>query len=850
MSLGTFLKKYQVSEAPYSHVTYIGGKYRIPKEQYSEFCKLYFSELVKGKKNYIVERHLDKFNYFQDVDSKDDTITDSDIKEIILATLEKIPSDTDYIVSKRNTRYHINYCYQINPITALEITESLVISSDLKRVMDLSVYKNKGLRMLGSFTGNKEKDTSVYKVYSLETKQFTEFNALDYSDFEKTLMCSHHGNENMNSLKGVQNNIQNSVPNPTMDGQVNVEITKFLSDIKNDNVLKKSLPGVEHLTRFDLTPQKIKFVKNPYSGLTKFYVSIKDNFCPFKHRIHKRDTNPVYLEMSAKGICLRCYDDSCKKEIFPSEAVTLPFDYPEFSKKYNLLSKYLTVKYYTSEVDMDRETREVVEKSISGTHFSVAKVIFHLCKKVYRIDEMKNTEWYHFNGVRWVKSLKLHLFISEDLPKYYRSVKIKDTDGKDDNDNDNDNDMDESETLKYNKLIDKLINKLETSTFKKAVLEELKYMFFDMDNEFITKLDSNVNLIGFENGVYDFKTLEFRDSKPEDYVSYTTGYDYIPYDPENPKVKEINEFVGKIITNKDVREYTLKVLGRSLLGVPDEKFYIWTGLDGSNGKSTLVSLLERTLGDYAITCDTTLLTGKRTNSSSASPDAYEMRGRRLLFFAEPEKNASLRVGFMKQMTGGDTIKARELFKSIISFKSQGTFVMCTNELPKVDASDGGTWRRIRVAEFTSRFCLEPTKPNEFKIDPDLKEKSDSWMGHFMSVLVHYYGRFKKEGNKEPKEVLKATNSYKGDNDNFDEFFVLVKESKMFTPIKVLYDELANWWSENYPKTQIPSVLEAKRALRLRFGAEVEGKVDGRVYKGFFVEVSDGRDTNECELDDY
>jgi P4 family phage/plasmid primase-like protien len=691
--------------------------------------------------------------------------------------------------------------------------------------------------MLGSFTGNKDKDTSVYKVYSLETKKFTEFNALDYTDFQKTLLCA-------TSLGGSSgSDLGKHTVESKIDTQVDIEIRKFLTDIKTDVVLKKSLPGVENLARFDLLPQSIKFVKNPYSGLTKFYISIKDNFCPFKHRVHKRDTNPIYLEMSAKGLCLRCYDDSCKKEIFPSEAVSLPLDYPEFNKKYSLLSKYLTVKYYTSEIDMDRETQDVVEKSISGTHFSVAKVIFHLCKSVYRIDEMKNTEWYHFNGVRWVKSHKLHLFISEDLPKYYRSVKIKDTDT---NGTEGANgDMDETETLQYNKLIDKLITKLETSTFKKAVLEELKYMFFDMDNKFVSRLDSDVNLLGFENGVYDFKNLEFRDAKPEDYISYTTGYNYIPYQADSEKVLEILEFVRKIITNDSVREYTLKVLGRALLGVPDEKFYIWTGLDGSNGKSTLVSLLERTLGDYAITCDTTLLTGKRTNSSNASPDAYEMRGRRLLFFAEPEKNASLRVGFMKQMTGGDTIKARELFKSIISFKSQGTFVMCTNELPKVDASDGGTWRRIRVSEFTSRFCLEPTKPNEFKIDPELKEKSDGWLPHFMSVLIHYYTLFKKEGNKEPKEVLKATNSYKGDNDNFDEFFGLVTESKVFTPFKVLYDILADWWSENYPKTPVPSVLEAKRALRLRYGQEVEGTIDSRVYKGFYVQVSHGG----CAVDD-
>ena len=44
--------------------------------------------------------------------------------------------------------------------------------------------------------------------------------------------------------------------------------------------------------------------------------------------------------------------------------------------------------------------------------------------------------------------------------------------------------------------------------------------------DFTKKLDSNTNLIGFENGIYNLEKFEFRDGKQEDCVTLSVGYDY------------------------------------------------------------------------------------------------------------------------------------------------------------------------------------------------------------------------------------------------------------------------------------------------------------------------------------
>lgn len=41
-----------------------------------------------------------------------------------------------------------------------------------------------------------------------------------------------------------------------------------------------------------------------------------------------------------------------------------------------------------------------------------------------------------------------------------------------------------------------------------------------------TSFDTNMNLIGFSNGVYDFDKMEFRQGKPSDMIKTSCGYDF------------------------------------------------------------------------------------------------------------------------------------------------------------------------------------------------------------------------------------------------------------------------------------------------------------------------------------
>ena len=103
------------------------------------------------------------------------------------------------------------------------------------------------------------------------------------------------------------------------------------------------------------------------------------------------------------------------------------------------------------------------------------------------------------------------------------------------------------------KLVD-LTYQLKSTAFKDNIMKEAKELFYDKD--FVNKLDTNLDIIGFENGIYDLKNGEFRDGRPEDYVSLSSLIDYVPIDECDPKiVKEIQTFMGQVFVNTDVKMY-------------------------------------------------------------------------------------------------------------------------------------------------------------------------------------------------------------------------------------------------------------------------------------------------------
>lgn len=857
-----------------THLSFNNGKYNVPDEKFDEFYERYYKAIINEKDKindekdlYLIEKVTNsKFAFFIDLDvpkKYNYNLTDEDVLDVIetakLIINENFVEDlknSEYIISKRITEngsnYHINF---YNLIVDNDISNKLISQikqkSSLQHCIDISVYRT-GLRLLGSKKINKKQtdnqaNENFYKIYDLNTGTFTELQETSFTDFKKTVVKRKTSItltplQNGKSIATITSEKDDTNKKIRINGVTNSKIQDELT-----NLLKYLKLTNGCLENFDLGMQRI-YAKQNNVGIFCYYVGINSKYCPFKNREHERDVSPIYLEININGIYVKCHDEDCRRRVFPDKPLRLP---DSFETEYPEIYLSMTTKYWKSEIVLTNETRTLLEESLSGSHYSIAKAVFQIYKDRFRVDDIKNTEWYEFGGVRWKRSHLMNILISEELPKYYRAIKISDTSIQSKNLQDFLVNTEKVDANMRNQMVDNIVSKLENVSFKNNIISQIVYLFKTYDNDFYQNLDATTHLVGFKNGVYDFKNAEFRSGHQDDYITFSTGYDFVSYDPDSSETKEIYEFLKKIIPNNRVLEYTLKVLGKSLIGTPDERFYIWTGLSGANGKSTLVNFLEHTLGDYITSVDVSLLTNRRANASNASPDVVRLRGKRIFTFQEPEHDDKLRTGILKQYTGGDTIIARELFKAPISFKLQGTMIMCCNDLPAVTSCDGGTWRRIRVIDFTSRFCENPVKPNEFKIDPSIKYKIRSWRPYFMSILIHWYSRFLEEGMNEPDEVTKATAKYKVDNDKFNEFFDQSIEEcqNNFEATKSIYSHFSTWWSNNYPNSRIPDLKDFKRAMKTKYGNEKERTINGCLNYGFSVNIKSDFQNLEIEHED-
>jgi P4 family phage/plasmid primase-like protien len=475
----------------------------------------------------------------------------------------------------------------------------------------------------------------------------------------------------------------------------------------------------------------------------------------------------------------------------------------------------------------------LIIKSLSMSHYDVSCVVYNMFRYQFVCAGIRNRIWYEFKNHRWYEcdsGYSLRIKISTDVWREYaaassnlQSKAIASSD--------------EQEQEKFQEQSKKLLDlsmKLKNTTYKENIMKECAEMFYT--EKFEEKLDSAPHLLCFDNGIYDMNNNEFREGRPEDYMSFSTGCSYIPYDGSHPVIKQINRFFEQVQPKDCKRMYLLSLFACFLSGqIKDQKFHIWTG-SGSNGKSVCVELFEKAIGQYCCKFPITLLTQKRAASNAATGELARAKGRRIAVLQEPSEDEKLQVGLMKELTGGDTIMCRALYKDPIEYKPQYKLVLLCNHLPTVPSDDGGTWRRIRVIEFTSKFVDNPKEDNEFPIDLELSSKFDAWKEHFISMLLNVYYPIVQAGPiSEPEDVLMCTREYQHNNDHMSHFIQMCieKADASFLSVDDAFTELKNWVRDDNVPFKVTKKNEFLKVLERKLGKSI--KTGGCVrFKGFKI----------------
>lgn len=490
----------------------------------------------------------------------------------------------------------------------------------------------------------------------------------------------------------------------------------------------------------------------------------------------------------------------------------------------------------------------ILSNKITINEYDIAAILFKIYGDTYKCTSLKHKTWVEYRDNKWIEidnGYTLRNLIANELEDKFldaigNMLKKKCTDSFKENDN-----------LNEFKNYEKYKDRFKQTAFKDNVMKEATYIFYDP--EFNKNLDEQRDLLCCDNGIYDLKNDHFRVGVPDDYISLCTNVDYIKYDKKIPEIIDIKDFLKQILPNKNKRKYVLILMSSILSGYTlDERFNIFTGC-GSNGKSKFIELFLLSIGDYGITLPISLLTHKRCSSNQATPEIAATKGKRFCILQEPENNDTINVGMMKEYTGGDKIMARALFKEPVEFKPQFKMILTCNKLPDVPSSDKGTWRRIKVVEFNSVFTDNPNsnKKNEFKKDKNLTKKFETWAPYFLSILLHYFEKYKKEGLVEPEEVIAPTKKYCQRSDPFSDFceeqLIHTDNKKDIIKIDDLYKYFIEWFKEGngndikckFKKHDFDDYLYDNFDRRIR----------NRKMNGVQIKLDDKEDENEDDNDD-
>lgn len=262
----------------------------------------------------------------------------------------------------------------------------------------------------------------------------------------------------------------------------------------------------------------------------------------------------------------------------------------------------------------------------------------------------------------------------------------------------------------------------------------------------------------------------------------------VDYDP-NVHAPTWERFVSEVLPDVPTRVWMQKWLGYCLSGSINEQCMAIFEGKGANGKSTMVDVVARLLGDYSVTVPVeSFLHRDGRSGSGPTPDIARLPGVRLVRTSEPEPGARLSESTIKQFTGGERITARHLFKEMIEFRPMGKLIMSVNIRPVVVGKDHGIRRRLRVVPFLQTFDRTPGLT-----DALLAERTG-----ILNWLLDGYRLWREDGLGISKLIDEASKSYFQEMDPIGSFVHEACEQRSdhseFT--SVLQDAYVRWCAQS------------------------------------------------------
>lgn len=261
---------------------------------------------------------------------------------------------------------------------------------------------------------------------------------------------------------------------------------------------------------------------------------------------------------------------------------------------------------------------------------------------------------------------------------------------------------------------------------------------------------------------------------------------------------------------EQVISFLQRLLGYCLLGTNQEqKFIIFVGDKGRNGKGVICHVLREILRDYACEARSELfMKTRQKGSGDATPELMNLQGKRLVIGSENDRGDALNASFVKRVTGGDQLSGRALYREEQTFNVGFVPVLLTNYFPHIDTEDQALLTRCICIPFMRTFKEDPDPENVFegRIDTTLETRLKEEYHAIFGWLVEGARLYLQEGRLDIPEVIRFSgDTYRACKDTLrafiDECCIEEGEDKdakkeLTVSSSEVYFAYAQWCEEN------------------------------------------------------
>ena len=258
------------------------------------------------------------------------------------------------------------------------------------------------------------------------------------------------------------------------------------------------------------------------------------------------------------------------------------------------------------------------------------------------------------------------------------------------------------------------------------------------------------------NGTVDLRTGELRTHNPTDLLTKVTHAKYNPH----AKAPMFSAFLTRVLPSAELRRFVQRLVGYALTGETSEQILPFFYGTGANGKSTFLNIILKAVGDYGLQAGQSLLLAKRGDSHPT--ELSDLFRARFVVSSELEDGKRFAEALIKQITGGDRIRARRMREDLWEFDPTHTVIVAANHKPEVRGTDEGIWRRIKIVPWE---VMIPAGER----DPQLPKKLEAELEGILAWAVRGAVKWSCEGLGEPAAVTSQTDEYQREQDVLGNF---------------------------------------------------------------------------------